>query len=250
MTLGIEELIKPRSGFQTSVNLAYDLERADKIKDFVPTKATMKVLEKLMLPTAPGASERAHILIGAYGKGKSHLVLVLLAMMAKRHKEELAPVVRAMLEYKEELGRFAEEQLLGEGQQPLLPVVIDGSQGSLSQAFLSALQGTLSQAGMEDLMPETHFEAAIKQIELWEKDFPEPYRGQIRFVCLIFTEAYIRSRYDTIMRNANAIENRGADADVDLALLLEENRTYQRMFCNAPGATVIRDFNEAEMARL
>ncbi len=173
--MGIEELIKPRSGFQTSVNLAYDLERADKIKDFVPIKATMKVLEKLMLPTAPGASERAHILIGAYGKGKSHLVLVLLAMMAKRHKEELAPVVRAMLEYKEELGRFAEEQLLGEGQQPLLPVVIDGSQGSLSQAFLSALQGTLSQAGMEDLMPETHFEAAIKQIELWEKDFPETY---------------------------------------------------------------------------
>ncbi|MBR6267406.1 MAG: hypothetical protein IKR28_03625 [Selenomonadaceae bacterium] len=173
--MGIEELIQPRTGFQTSVNLAYDLKRADKIKDFVPTTASMKVLEKLMLPTAPGASERAHILIGAYGKGKSHLVLVLLAMLAKKHKEELAPVVRAMLEYKEELGRFAGEQLLGERQQPLLPVVIDGSQGSLSQAFLSALQGTLSQAGMEDLMPETHFEAAIKQIELWEKKFPETY---------------------------------------------------------------------------
>ncbi|MBQ7498199.1 MAG: hypothetical protein IJU00_10275, partial [Selenomonas sp.] len=141
----------------------------------MPTKATMKVLEKLMLPTAPGASERAHILIGAYGKGKSHLVLVLLAMLAKRHKEELAPVVRAMREHKEDLGRFAEEQLLGEGQLPLLPVVIDGSQSSLSQAFLSALQGTLSQAGLEDLMPETHFEAAIRQIELWEKDFPETY---------------------------------------------------------------------------
>ena len=84
----------------------------------------------------------------------------------------------------------------------------------------------------------------------WEQDLPEPYRGQIRFVCLIFTEAYIRSRYDTIMRYADAIENRGADADVDLALLLEENRTYQKMIGNAPGATVILDFNEDEMARL
>ena len=175
MTLGIEKLIKPRSGFQTSVNLAYDLERADKIKDFVPTKATMKVLEKLMLPTASGVSERAHILIGAYGKGKSHLVLVLLAMLAQRHKEELAPVVRAMLDYKEELGRFAKEQILGEGQRPLLPIVIDGSQGSLSQAFLSALQSALVQSGMDDLMPETHFEAAIKQIELWKIEFPETY---------------------------------------------------------------------------
>ena len=92
MTLGIEKLIKPRSGFQTSVNLAYDLERADKIKDFVPTKATMKVLEKLMLPTASGVSERAHILIGAYGKGKSHLVLVLLAMLAHGFRNKRAVV--------------------------------------------------------------------------------------------------------------------------------------------------------------
>ena len=178
MNLGIEQLIRPRSGFQTSVNLAYDLNRADKIADFVPTKAAMKVLERLILPIAPTASERAHILIGAYGKGKSHLVLVLLAMLLRKNREELEPVVRALQEYKPELGRYVREQLLGEGQLPLLPIVVDGSQGSLSQAFLGALQGALShQAGLEDLMPETHFEAAIRQIELWEKDFPETYKA-------------------------------------------------------------------------
>ena len=84
----------------------------------------------------------------------------------------------------------------------------------------------------------------------WKQDFPEPYRSQIRFVCLIFTEAYIRSRYDTIMRYANAIENRGTDADVDLALLLEENRNYQQMFGDTPGVTVIRDFDAAQMEEL
>ena len=46
------------------------------------------------------------------------------------------------------------------------------------------------------------------------------------------------------------IENRGDDADMDLALLLKENRYYETAFCHAPGVTVIRDFDEAERARL
>ncbi|MBQ6118080.1 MAG: adenylate kinase [Clostridia bacterium] len=84
----------------------------------------------------------------------------------------------------------------------------------------------------------------------WEKELPEPYRGQIRFICLIFTETYIRSHYDTIIRYASVIENRGNDADVDLEMLVEENRACQQRFGDRPGATVIRDFDEAEMARL
>ena len=84
----------------------------------------------------------------------------------------------------------------------------------------------------------------------WEKDFSEPYRGQIRFVCLIFTEAYIRLHYDTIMRHASAIENRGDDADADLETLVEENQRYQQMFGNAPGAAVVWNFDAAEMKAL
>lgn len=84
----------------------------------------------------------------------------------------------------------------------------------------------------------------------WEKDLPEPYRGQIRFVCLIFTEAYIRSHYDTIMRNACVIENRGDDADVDLAVLVEENRAFQQKFCDLPGTTVIWDYDAAETEKI
>ncbi len=84
----------------------------------------------------------------------------------------------------------------------------------------------------------------------WETDFSAFYRGQIRFVLLHFTEDYIRSHYDAIMRNANAIEDRGDDADVDLALLIAENRIYQQTFGDMPGATIIHDYNEAEMERI
>ncbi len=84
----------------------------------------------------------------------------------------------------------------------------------------------------------------------WERDFPEPYRGQIRFVCLYFTEDYIRSHYETIMRYGSVIEDRGDDADVDISLLLADNRTYRQTFGSQPGVTVIQDFDETEMALL
>ena len=55
--------------FQTSVNIAYDLNNENKIRDFIPTAASIDVVEDILLSTSTGAANRARILIGAYGKG-------------------------------------------------------------------------------------------------------------------------------------------------------------------------------------
>ena len=84
----------------------------------------------------------------------------------------------------------------------------------------------------------------------WENDFPAFYRSQIRFVLLYFTEDYIRSHYDAIMRHASVIEDRGDDADVDLPLLIAENRAYQQAFGTATNTVIIRDYDQKAMAEL
>jgi hypothetical protein len=57
----------------------------------------------------------------------------------------------------------------------LLPVVVRGSSVSLTSSFLSALQLTLNDVGLSEVMPETHFHAAINTIETWQTSFPETY---------------------------------------------------------------------------
>ena len=57
----------------------------------------------------------------------------------------------------------------------ILPVVITGSNTSLSQAFLLAIQRTLSDNDLFDVMPETNYKAAISVIERWKKEFPDTY---------------------------------------------------------------------------
>ena len=57
----------------------------------------------------------------------------------------------------------------------------------------------------------------------WAKDFPPEYRDQIRYRCLVMSEAYIRSHYDDIKRYAGVVEHRQDDSDCTLETLLRDN---------------------------
>ena len=44
-------------------------------KNFIPTRSALELMEEVLLSTNPASNERARVLVGAYGKGKSHIVL-------------------------------------------------------------------------------------------------------------------------------------------------------------------------------
>ncbi|MEF9880274.1 MAG: hypothetical protein RR975_12740, partial [Clostridia bacterium] len=71
--MDLKNYIQIEQGFQSSVNIAYDLGNDEKISGFIPTKCSINVLEELLLSTYDSATDRAKILVGAYGKGKSHI---------------------------------------------------------------------------------------------------------------------------------------------------------------------------------
>lgn len=64
------DMISVATGFQSSVNIAYDINDEAKLKNYIPTKSALKLLEDILLSTGKESTDRARILIGAYGKGK------------------------------------------------------------------------------------------------------------------------------------------------------------------------------------
>ena len=58
----------------------------------------------------------------------------------------------------------------------------------------------------------------------WAKDFDEAYRSEIRYICLIMSERYIREHFDSIKAYANVIENRLDDSDCTVETVLRDNR--------------------------
>ncbi|MCM1023675.1 MAG: ATP-binding protein [Prevotella sp.] len=57
----------------------------------------------------------------------------------------------------------------------------------------------------------------------WKKDFEESYLSHIRYICLIMSERYIRSRFEDIKKYADVIEQRLDGSDCSMEFLLREN---------------------------
>lgn len=165
-------MISVASGFQYSVNIGYDLNNDDKLKNFIPTSSALKLMEEVLLSTNPSSNERARVLVGAYGKGKSHIVLSILAMLMKR---DLELFKKAMPRIKENPRLYQCVQNYYESNNKILPVIITGSNTSLSQAFLLALHRTLSMNGLLNVMPETNYKAAVNVIDRWKREFPDTF---------------------------------------------------------------------------
>ena len=60
----------------------------------------------------------------------------------------------------------------------------------------------------------------------WAKDFEESYLAEIRYLCLVMSEAYIRSHFADIKGYASVIENRLDDSGCTMESVLEDNAAY------------------------
>ena len=165
-------MITVASGFQYSVNIGYDLNNDDKLKNFIPTRSALELMEEILLSTNASSNERARVLVGAYGKGKSHIVLSILAVLMKR---DMGLFKKTMPKIQDNPRLFQCVQNYYESDNKILPVIITGSNTSLSQAFLLALHRTLSMNGLLNVMPETNYKAAVNVIERWSQEFPDTY---------------------------------------------------------------------------
>ena len=80
----LRDYVKFNSDFRDSVNLYLDLNKVDKIKRYIPTKSSVDILEQY-LDAVLDNKQHSTLLIGPYGKGKSHLLLMLLATLTLRN---------------------------------------------------------------------------------------------------------------------------------------------------------------------
>lgn len=168
----MSKMISTLSGFQYSVNIAYDLYHDDKCKDFIPTKTSMTFLKDILYSTRSNSIDRARLLVGPYGKGKSHMVLMALSILMKRDRDIIQNFI---LKAEDDTILIDLINDYYDSESKILPVIISGTHTSLYQSFLLSLQKTLSENNLNIIMPETNFEAAVRTIDKWRKDFPDVY---------------------------------------------------------------------------
>ena len=89
----LKDIINISSGFQSSVNIEYDFNDESKISGFIPTSSALSVISSILENTETGHLERAKILTGAYGRGKSHIVLVALSILYNNDNDKFKKLI-------------------------------------------------------------------------------------------------------------------------------------------------------------
>lgn len=179
----IREMIKIDKKYQKSVNLKLDYNQMDKISSYIPTQAAMAVLKNYLLQICKNKGTRASVLIGPYGKGKSHLLLVLLALLSKenqmgKNKAYLVELLERCKKLDPQIAELANNLL--EKEKYYLPVLVSGTQNDLNRSFLLALQESLKREHLEKLAPTTYFEEAQNTVLLWKQKYPATYQALLQ----------------------------------------------------------------------
>ena len=168
-----KDLIGVNENFQYSVNLQFDINNISKIKEYIPTKDACDLL-KGYFNSVINVKNRATTLIGPYGKGKSHVLLVLITLLSNYNTEDNEEITKFIDKIKK-----TDEELydilvnIRKNKIKLLPIIINSNYADLNQAFLLALSEALERGNLLDIVVNTYFDIALKVISKWEDNYKD-----------------------------------------------------------------------------
>ncbi len=167
----LKDMIIPNRDFQTSINIDYDFGSRSKIEGLIPTDSVCRYLEEIIKDVVLPSNQRAKLLVGAYGKGKSHVVLAAITAMWTKDPTCFRRIVEA---YRWRGLGFGDtfERFVSEGKR-LLPVVVSGSTSDLRHSLLHSLKNALKNAGLASLMPQTNYDGALQVLDRWQSSYPD-----------------------------------------------------------------------------
>lgn len=159
--------------FQRSINLTYDSGNASYVSGYVPTANGARVLARILRNGMGRRAQKAYVLHGPYGSGKSLLSLVLVAFASSDpiYKSALDLVQDRLERHFPDSGKQVASYRKKRGK--LLPVLLSGDNGPLRESLMRALVLAINQLGLGDLRPRTRYSSALSTIEMWEKLYPE-----------------------------------------------------------------------------
>ena len=134
------EYILVNDNFKNAINIYLNLNKTDKILSYIPTKSSVAILDDY-INAVNSNREQATILIGPYGKGKSHLLLVLLAILTLERNAGNDEIIGQLLNKVNnvDIKAVSDIKKVWNEKKPFLPVIISSSYNDLDQAFLVEL---------------------------------------------------------------------------------------------------------------
>jgi len=168
----LNKIISTNEQFQKSINLKFDLDDYKKINNYIPTRLSYSIFQRLINSvTNEDLPSRANIIIGPYGKGKSHLMLTFLALLKECNAEKIEIIRRRMDDFDPEFKRIFQKVK----DIRLLPVIINANHDRLEKSIIVALTESIDKNKLNGFIPDTYSSVINKTVRDWESNYPEAF---------------------------------------------------------------------------
>ncbi|MEB2492934.1 hypothetical protein SOP93_17370 [Peribacillus frigoritolerans] len=160
------------SSFKTSINIKFDFGKNEIINRYLPTPSHADSL-KGILSGFNNSNQRAHIIVGPYGTGKSLLGTIIGGLASKEFNlDDINTLVEKFNNVDEEI--YTNLKQMESNKREFLPILLNGNEGRLRYAILSNLIKELEKQNKDIIVPGI-VNQILSTINIWEHEFPETY---------------------------------------------------------------------------
>jgi len=166
----LNDFIKISKGFAYSVNIKWDLHNLEKINSYVPTKQSLEISKQILKD-----QKGAHLLVGSYGTGKSHLVSVLISLISGKYStSELVDLLEKIKNSDNDL--FAKISSVLDKKSRKIIVFPEDSLSDFKQAVLVGIKNALKKENLYDILPRTYFDVIKEKLNIWLNNYNDVYQ--------------------------------------------------------------------------
>lgn len=171
-TQKLRDFIHISPGFKAAVNLKNDRDNLQKVAGFIPTEVAREIILDLAQKLHPTSDLRSRIIMGTYGTGKSHLALVLLNFFV--HSLE-TPELQTVIDKLDPDTREVLIKFRRQVPEKFLIVNLYGDEGDIADSLMMGLRQALEAEGLDYLLPNSAFDAALSRINDIEKNYADNF---------------------------------------------------------------------------
>ncbi|WP_339285707.1 hypothetical protein [Paenibacillus sp. FSL R5-0486] len=159
--------------FKTSVNIKFDIGNTEFIKRYISTPSHAEAINGIIEGFTKEDANRAHILVGPYGTGKSLLANIIAGMVSKSvSSEDVNSLVNKFIQVDDSTAHYISEA--SQLERRYLPIILSGNEGRFRQSILSNLLKKLHEENIHVTLPGVSTKV-IETITSWKQSFPETY---------------------------------------------------------------------------
>lgn len=159
--------------FQPSINIVHDVGNVTLFEEYVPNVKQLDIMNEVLSNVLVG-EQRAHLLVGPYGAGKSLIGAITTTLLTQK---KITKEIKQFFKDVYTVSPSLEEQLqttLSNRQLKWIPITITGKTGDFENILLESIQKQCSVNGLQlNLKHDATY--IVELIEMWKNQYNEVY---------------------------------------------------------------------------